>query len=94
MNSIQGDKACIYMDTPANVCKKFKMLYNDGSSKEVNENTFEHRMLNEFIEFIEMVQNKDYDRCYEMLEHSLIVCEAAETARRKGGVVFPEDKEC
>lgn len=92
MNSIQGDKACIYMDTPANVCKKIQILHNDGSSQTFNENTFEHRMVNEFIEFIKMVQDKDYDRCYEMLEHSLIVCEVAETARRKGGVVFPEDE--
>lgn len=91
-NNIQGDKGCIHVDTPLNVCEKFELLLNDGSSQVINENNCDHRMINEFIEFIRMIENKDYDKCYEMLDHSLIVCEVAETARKKGNVVFPQDK--
>ena len=87
-NTIQGNKGCIYVDTPLNVCEKFELLLNNGSSQVVNQNNYEHRMMNEFIEFVGMVENNDYNRCYEMLDHSLIVCEVAETARKKGNILF------
>ena len=92
-SNIQGDNGCIHVDTPVNVCEKFELILNDGSSKMINENNMEHRMMNEFIEFVNMVENEDYKKCYEMLEHSLIVCQVAEEARKKGGVVFPGDDE-
>ena len=90
-NNIQGDKGCIYQDTPANVCEKFELLMNDGSTSEINENNYEHRMVNEFIEFINIISNDDLDSCYRMLEHSLIVSEVQTIARNKSGIIFPED---
>lgn len=90
-NNIQGDKGCIYQDTPANVCKGFELLMNDGSSSRINENNYEHRMVNEFIEFFDMIEDNDLEGCYKMLEHSLIVTEVQAIARRKGGVIFPSD---
>lgn len=71
-NNIQGNRGCIYKDTPSNVCKSFELFMNDGSSSLINENNYEHRMVNEFIEFIDMVKNNDLTKCYSMLEHSLI----------------------
>lgn len=90
-NNIQGDKGCIYQDTPANVCKKFELLMNDGSISEINENNYEHRMVNEFIEFINIINNNDLESCYRMLEHSLVVSEVQTIARNKSGIIFPED---
>ncbi|WP_026883413.1 Gfo/Idh/MocA family protein [Clostridium akagii] len=90
-NNIQGDKGCIYQDTPANVCQRFELLMNDGTSYKINENDYEHRMVNEFIEFFKMIKNNDLEKCYKMLEHSLIVSEVQTIARRKGGIIFPED---
>jgi predicted dehydrogenase len=90
-NNIQGDKGCLYQDTPANVCKKFELLMNDGTSTTINENNYDHRMVNEFIEFFDMIKNNDLERCYKMLEHSLIVSEVQTIARKKGGIIFPAD---
>ena len=90
-NNIQGDKGCIYQDTPANVCGKFELLMNDGSSSLINENNYEHRMVNEFIEFIDMIKSNNLKKCYQMLEHSLIVSEVQTIAINKSGIVFPED---
>lgn len=90
-NNIQGDKGCIYQDTPANVCERFELLMNDGTSTKINENDYEHRMVNEFIEFAEMIENNDLEKCYKMLEHSLIVSEVQTIARHKGGIIFPAD---
>jgi Predicted dehydrogenases and related proteins len=90
-NNIQGDKGCIYQDTPANVCERFELLMNDGTSSKINENNYDHRMVNEFIEFANMIKNNDLERCYKMLEHSLIVSEVQTIARNKSGVIFPAD---
>lgn len=90
-NNIQGDKGCIYQDTPANVCEGFELLMNDGTSKKINENNYKHRMANEFIEFTNMLKNNDLERCYKMLQHSLIVSEVQTIARHKGGILFPSD---
>lgn len=90
-NNIQGDKGCIYQDTPANVCERFELLMNDGTSSKINENNYEHRMVNEFIEFADMIKNNDLESCYKMLEHSVMVSEIQTIARRKGGIVFPGD---
>ncbi|WP_234122500.1 Gfo/Idh/MocA family protein [Clostridium hydrogenum] len=90
-NNIQGDKGCIYQDNPTNVCEKFELLMNDGTSKLINENNYKHRMVNEFIEFIDIISKKNFDKCYEMLEQSLIVSEVQTIARNKGGIRFPTD---
>ena len=90
-NNIQGDKGCIYQDTPANVCERFELLMNDGTHTVINENNFNHRMINEFIEFIEMINSNDLKRCYEILDHSLIVSEVQTIARNKSGIRFPGD---
>jgi predicted dehydrogenase len=90
-NNIQGDKGCIYQDTPANVCERFELLMNDGTNATINENNYDHRMVNEFIDFFDMIKNNDLERCYKMLEHSLIVSEVQTIAREKGGIIFPAD---
>lgn len=92
-NNIQGDKGCIYQNTPTNVCMNFEVLMNDGTSSLINENNYEHRMVNEFIQFEDMIKNNRLEECYQMLEHSLIVCEVQTIARNKGGIVFPADIE-
>lgn len=92
-NNIQGDKGCIYQDTPANVCLKFEVLMNDGKTETINENNYEHRMVNEFIEFESMIKNNDLESCYKILEHSMIVCEVQTMAREKAGIVFKTDEE-
>ena len=50
------------------------------------------KMSEEFMAFVKMYQNNDYQQCYEMLEHSMIVTEVQTIARRKAGVIFPADE--
>lgn len=89
--NIQGDKGCIHQNTPANTCKSFEVLMNDGTVFNVNENIYDHRMINEFIAFEEMMKNNDFATCYQMLDHSLLVCEIQTKAREKGRIIFPAD---
>lgn len=64
---------------------------NDGTSNLMNENNYDHRMVNEFIEFEDMIKNNKLEKCYQMLEHSLIVCEIQTIARNKAGIIFQAD---
>ena len=90
-NLIQGDEGCISQNTPANVCMNFEIRKNDGTSSVIDVNEYAHRMTNEFLAFEEMIQNNQFEKCYQLLEHSLTVCEVQDIARKKAGIVFPAD---
>lgn len=90
-NNIQGDKGCIYQNTPTNVCLNFEVQMNDDTRFFVNENNYEHRMVNEFLEFENMIKKNELEKCYQMLEHSLVVCEIQTIARNKVGIIFQAD---
>ncbi|MDF2802597.1 MAG: Gfo/Idh/MocA family oxidoreductase [Anaerocolumna sp.] len=92
-NNIQGDKGCIYLDNPTNVCKRFEVLMNEGTASVVNENKYEHRMVHEFLAFEEMITNNSLEECYQLLSHTLTVCEVQTIARSKAGILFEADKE-
>ncbi len=49
-------------------------------------------MYEEFMAFEKMFQEKNYQKCYEMLKHSLLVTEVQTIARRKAGMLFPADQ--
>ncbi len=91
VNNIQGELGCIHQDTPTNVCESFQILMNDGASLLINENNYDHRMINEFNEFEDMIKNNNLIKCYQMLEHSLIASEILTIARKKCGIIFPAD---
>ena len=92
-NNIQGDRGCIHIPTPVSYIGSFDLLMNDGSTQTINENNDVHRMYEEFIEFSRMYEQSDYQKCYDMLEHSMIVTEIQTIARRKAGILFPADDE-
>ena len=70
------------------VLSRFKVLKNDQSEIEYNEQNGKHRMYFEFVEFVKIIEQKDYQRAEEMMEKSLIAMEIATKARQSAGVVF------
>lgn len=92
-NTIQGDRGCIHIPTPVSYIGSFEVLMNDGTTETHHGNQDVHRMYEEFQDFYKMYQTQDFERCYRMLEHSLIVAEVQTIARRKAGVLFPADEE-
>lgn len=81
-NLIQGDKGCICVDSSMNMCTQFRMIKNDGTVTHYAENIYEHRMTSEFLAFADMMAKGDYDACYQMLEHTLMVSEILENSRK------------
>ncbi|MCI9094084.1 MAG: Gfo/Idh/MocA family oxidoreductase [Coprobacillus sp.] len=90
--NIQGDKGCINITTPANNLRGFKLLRNDGTEEEMNLQGDTHRMYYEFVEFVKIIENKDYQRVEEMMKKSLIAMTIATKARQSAGVVFTADE--
>jgi len=66
---------------------------NEGTASVVNENKYEHRMVHEFLAFEEMITNNSLEECYQLLSHTLTVCEVQTIARSKAGILFEADKE-
>lgn len=93
VNNIQGEKGFICMDSPTNTCGHFTLIMNDGSRQEFDENSYGHRMVNEFKSFAAMINNNDYAGCNERLEHSFVVSRILTKARRKAGIFFPFEEE-
>jgi predicted dehydrogenase len=92
MCTIQGDKGNIVIKTPVNQTRKYSLNSNDGESQELSFDEETHRLYYEFVEFMNIIDNKDYDKANEMLEISSIASELMEEARKKGGIVFDSDK--
>ena len=93
MTSVQGDKGCILVTTPANNVRDFKLLRNDNTEEEYNLQDGKHRMYFEFVEFVKIIDQKDYERASQMMEKSLIAMEIATLARQSAGIVFTADKD-
>lgn len=92
MTSIQGDQGCLVLDTPANNTSRFKLLKNDKSEYDYDEQHGQHRMYFEFVEFVKIFEQKDFDRAQEMMKKSLIAMKIATLARKSAGVEFPADQ--
>ena len=46
----------------------------------------------EFVEFVKIFEQKDFDRAQEMMKKSLIAMKIATLARKSAGVEFPADQ--
>ena len=45
----------------------------------------------ELKDFVKIVDEKDYDACWKLLDYSQMVMEVYEAARKDGGIVFDAD---
>ncbi|MBN6711281.1 Gfo/Idh/MocA family oxidoreductase [Haemophilus haemoglobinophilus] len=88
--SIQGEQGCITVPMPANAMTEYALTFNKSETKQYHFDK-PHRMLHEFLAFIEIIQQKDYQRANQMLEVSEIVCEITETARKQQGILFADE---
>lgn len=92
MCTIQGDEGYIRINTPANQMCSYELSDNQGNSQTYSFDENQHRLMYEFLEFIRIIDELDYDKAEEMLKVSLIVSETMQKARRKGGIVFGNEQ--
>ena len=90
--TIQGNKGSIQITTPVNVLGDYSISLNrNGKEETFDYNDGKHRMYHEFVQFMDMIGNKQQDKVDEMLAISLITMRIQTEARKKAGVIFPAD---
>lgn len=77
---IQGTKGSILINGPTNTLPEIEIKLNDGYYEKVNKNINKHRMYEEFVEFVKIIENKNFDVGNKYLDHSLKVMNVLEKA--------------
>ena len=77
---IQGNKGSILINGPTNTLPEIEIKLNDGYYEKVNKNINKHRMYEEFVEFVKIIENKNFDIGNKYLEHSFKVMNVLEKA--------------
>ena len=84
--SIQGDKGCIYGNTPSSLFESFTFWGNDGLEQKYELNEGKNRMYFELKYFAAMVDRQDYEEAEKRNRQTLDVMEILDTARKQVGV--------
>lgn len=88
---IQGEKGYIHVKRGANGCREFS-LHANGEKLVINEQPHDNLLFYEVRNFAQLYHQRDYEACYRLLDHSRLVMEVAEAARKDAGIRFPADQ--
>lgn len=91
VSTIQGDAGCLRMDIPVNQLRSYCFNGNDGTVKEF-EFEEEHRLYYEFVQFVQMIRELDFEEADRMMQISMTVAEIMEEARCQEGIRFQNDE--
>lgn len=80
--NIQGDKGLIKVIGTLNEVPNYIIKNNEVEMK-VNKNIHKHRMYSEFKNFIDVIDNKDFDFMQKQKKHSLAVMEIFDKSRKQ-----------
>lgn len=75
----------------ANGCREIKLQIGNESAEAYNAQTKSNWLYYEWEVFRDIHAGGDYNRCYELLEHSQSVMSALMRARKDAGIVFAAD---
>lgn len=86
MSTIQGDKGNIVIEIPPNRIDAYILNYNNGEGSVETFDEDKHRMIYEFENFINIIDNKNFARADEMLKVSEIVAQILEGGLKQVGI--------
>jgi len=87
---LQGEKGYMLVENGPNVFNQVKLKINNNETilnSQLNPNLLTY----ELAAFKEIYEAKNFNRCYELFEHSQSVMELFEEARKDAGIVFDAD---
>lgn len=90
-STIQGTKGFIKTIYPPNLVGEVTLQLNDGTIDKFDDKSAFNRLIPEFTTFINAINDKNFDFCYEQLNRSLSVSKVLTKARREAGINFPCD---
>lgn len=88
---IQGTEGYIKTTYPPNLVGEVTIHLNDGTEEKYDDQSAFNRLIPEFTAFINTINAKDYEYCYQRLAQSIDVCETMTKARLDAGIIFPCD---
>lgn len=88
---IQGEKGYLHVENGANGCRRV-IVHLDDEEVSLNMQTNSNRLYYEVAAFNEIYKNKDYERCYELLDHTHSVMKMLVEARKTAGIIFEADQ--
>ncbi len=83
---IQGDDGTIVMTTPPNICDSFTVALRGQDEETVDVKVHQHRMVEEFRAFEQMIREGDLAQRDARLDHSQLVLELATEALASAGI--------
>ena len=86
VSTIQGDKGNILMEIPPNRIDAYIINYNNGEGSVEAFDEDKHRMIYEFENFIDIIDNKNFELAEEMLKVSGIVAQILQGGREQVGI--------
>lgn len=92
-STIQGDLGCIKIEGPTSVLSDVKIIKNDKINENIEVNSNNHRMYDEFKNISKYIDNRDFNTCDLMLEHSKIVMDVLTKARKSANIIFGCEKD-
>ncbi len=90
-SQIQGDQGYILIDQGAGRCGQVT-TYLDKEETVIGLQEISNGMFYEIQDFLKIVNQQDYQACWDLLEESRSVIEIIEAARKDAGVIFPADQ--
>ncbi|MBM4761145.1 Gfo/Idh/MocA family oxidoreductase [Bacillus sp. B15-48] len=87
---IQGEKGNMIIDKISEP-GKVEIHYRDGSIEDITYSQEHMPMYYEAKEFIDLIQKHEFESSINSHQHSLIVAEIMEEARKQTGIIYPAD---
>lgn len=88
---IQGQKGYINMESMPALVKNVNLCLNGQVPQVIDVKEFDQPMINEFAKISDIVERKDYIKCYEYMDKTLAVMDVMELARKDAGIHFDAD---
>lgn len=88
---IEATKGYIKVNGSPGICSSFEVCLNKHEKQIFNEQKLSNHMVYEICEFRKIFNDKNYNGCYKLLEHSLDVIKTVVEAREDAGIVFSAD---
>lgn len=79
---IEGEKGTIFFNGSPGELTNYSLELRGGKPQEFNFNKYEHRMVSEFVDFIDVIDNHNTKKAAEWFEHSLEVLKILSAAKR------------
>ena len=77
---IQGTKGAITVEGPSNTVENYTITQAATPAQSMNKNTHDHRMVEEFLHFVRIIENQDVEEAHRRMEHSKLVMMVIEEA--------------